>query len=61
MGASIAIDRAYKIALALSIAIQLSVFFYVASVGIFLDMLSKHVMGAVSLLFLRRFWKLNLL
>jgi len=46
MGASRTISRAYKCALALSICIQLEVFFYIASVGCFLDEIIKGLLGA---------------
>jgi hypothetical protein len=46
MGASRAISRAYKCALALSICVQLEVFVYISSVGIFLDEISKRLLGA---------------
>ena len=46
MGASRTISRAYKCALALSICVQLEVFFYIASVGCFLDEFVKGLLGA---------------
>jgi hypothetical protein len=46
MGASRTIARAYKCALALSICIQLEIFFYIASVGSYIDEISKSILGA---------------
>jgi hypothetical protein len=46
MGAGRTIARAYKCALALSICIQLEFFFYVASVGSYLDVINKNLLGA---------------
>lgn len=46
MGASRSISRAYKCALALSICVQLEMFFYFASIGVFLDEIRKRLLGA---------------
>lgn len=46
MGASRTIARAYKCALALGICIQLLLFFYTASVTIFLDQMNKNLVGS---------------
>jgi len=46
MGASRSISRAYKVALVISVAIQLVCFFYTASTGIWLDMIFKEFIGA---------------
>lgn len=46
MGASKSIARAYKAALALSIGIQLSIFFYMSSVGLWIDEIRKELLGA---------------
>lgn len=46
MGASRTISRAYKCALALSICVQLEMFMYFASIGCFLDEISKGLLGA---------------
>src|SRR5258708_40089566 len=46
MGASRTIARAYKCALALLICIQLEIFCYVASVGMYLDEVGKGLLAA---------------